>query len=79
MCNGYKGAQLEGIDPVTGEKQQLFNPRTQEWDEHFQWDESGTKIEGVTACGRATVQALQLNNLLAVSVRRAWVQAGWHP
>ncbi|MCC5650304.1 hypothetical protein LC609_10735 [Nostoc sp. XA013] len=28
---------------------------------------------------RATVLALQLNNPYAVTVRQAWVSAGWHP
>jgi hypothetical protein len=79
MCNSYKGAQIEGIDPHTRTKQSLFNPRTQAWEEHFRWVEGGTIVEGPTPCGRATVQGLQLNNLLAVTVRRSWVQAGWHP
>jgi len=34
---------------------------------------------GQTACGRATVLALQLNNAYAVTVRQAWVSVGWHP
>ena len=57
----------------------LFNPRKQIWAEHFAWSEDGTKIIGLTACGRATVVVLQLNNLIAVMVRREWVTAGWHP
>lgn len=79
LCNSYKGAQVEAIDPATGSRHPLFNPRTQSWAEHFRWSEDGTTIEGLSACGRATVLALQLNNLLAVTVRRSWVQAGWHP
>jgi hypothetical protein len=39
----------------------------------------GTQIIGLTSIGRATVAALQLNNELAVEVRRNWVLAGWHP
>ncbi|MFM6154136.1 MAG: hypothetical protein ACKPE3_14250 [Sphaerospermopsis kisseleviana] len=34
---------------------------------------------GLTAFGRVTVVALQLNNIYAVTVRQAWVSAGWHP
>jgi|FrelakmetLWP11LW_1041352.scaffolds.fasta_scaffold104923_1 uncharacterized phosphosugar-binding protein len=37
------------------------------------------EIIGITACGRATIVALRLNNNLAVIVRKNWVQAGWHP
>jgi hypothetical protein len=29
--------------------------------------------------GRVTVLALQLNNIYAVTVRQAWISAGWHP
>jgi hypothetical protein len=36
------------------------------------------EITGLTACGRATVSALSLNNQLAVIVRRNWIKAGWH-
>jgi len=44
----------------------LFNPRNQEWKEHFTWNQEGTEIMGITACGRATIVALRLNNNLAV-------------
>jgi hypothetical protein len=36
-------------------------------------------ILGKTPCGRATIEALQLNNDTAVEVRREWVSVGWHP
>ena len=79
MCNGFKGAQWQARDPLTEELVPLFNPRTLRWTEHFAWSEAGTQIIGRTAMGRATVMALQLNNLIALMVRREWVAAGWHP
>jgi hypothetical protein len=79
LCNSFKGAQTYGLDPLTGRRVRLFNPRQQRWTEHFAWNEDGTRIIGLTACGRATVLALQLNNVIAVMVRREWVAAGWHP
>ena len=63
----------------TAKTTRLFNPRHQKWSQHFQWRSNGTQIEGKTAIGRATVNALQLNNFIAVTVRSQWVQAGWHP
>jgi len=39
----------------------------------------GTEIIGLTPCGRATISALKLNSNLAVTVRKNWVTAGWHP
>jgi hypothetical protein len=79
LCNQYKWTQTEARDPNTGEIFPLFNPRQQKWADHFVWSEDGTEIEGQTACGRATVEALRLNNALALLVRRNWVRAGWHP
>jgi hypothetical protein len=79
MCNNFKGTQTHGRDPVTGRRIRLFNPRRQQWSKHFMWSTDGVHIVGRTACGRATVVALQLNNIIAVMVRREWVSAGWHP
>ncbi|BAZ03268.1 HNH endonuclease (plasmid) [Tolypothrix tenuis PCC 7101] len=79
LCNSYKGVQTEAVDPLTGRTVKLFNPRQQKWSQHFQWSEDGSQIIGCTACGRATVVALQLNNIIAVTVRQQWVIAGWHP
>lgn len=78
-CNSYKSDQITSVDPLTGNVVNLFNPRQQAWHQHFRWNEDGTLIIGVTECGRATVIALNLNNLIAVTVRRNWVLAGWHP
>src|SRR5581483_10935122 len=79
LCNRYKGVQLEYFDPESLTIVPLFNPRTQKWSEHFCWDAAGTGILGLTSAGRATVEALKLNNSLAVEVRSGWVTAGWHP
>jgi HNH endonuclease len=61
LCNGYKGIQVRGKDPLTGEIVPLYNPRERNWNEHFIWREDGAYIEGLTNRGRATVEALQLN------------------
>jgi len=79
MCNGFKSDSTHGRDLFTGEEVRLFNPRIQQWAEHFAWSEDGTQIVGLTPCGRATIVTLQLNSLIAIMVRRAWVSAGWHP
>ena len=78
-CNNAKSAQTECRDPITGQSVPLFNPRRQSWSEHFVWSDDGKRILGKTPIGRATIVALQLNNLISVVVRRHWVAAGWHP
>ncbi|MEZ4658551.1 MAG: HNH endonuclease [Caldilineaceae bacterium] len=79
LCNSYKATQIDGLDIVSGRRFPLYHPRKQRWAEHFRWTEAGDIIVGVTPYGRVTVEALQLNNVLAVTVRRAWISAGWHP
>jgi hypothetical protein len=79
LCNSYKAIQTHGIDPLSNRRMRLFNPRTRLWKRNFVWSEDGTSIIGITACGRATVIALQLNNPIATAVREAWTGAGWHP
>jgi hypothetical protein len=77
FCNLYKASQTHARDPHTGRRVRLFNPRTQTWSRHFRWD--GPYVMGRTASGRATVLALNVNNMIAVIVRRNWMIAGWHP
>ena len=78
-CNRSKWEKTHAHDPVSNQIVRLFNPNTQNWFEHFRWSEDGTIIIGLTACGRATVSALQLNNFYMICARKFWVEAGEHP
>ncbi|MEJ5308454.1 MAG: HNH endonuclease [Anaerolineae bacterium] len=78
-CNEFKGSTTAALDPLTGEIVPLFHPRQQVWTEHFQWDAFGTLLVGLTAVGRATIVALNMNNPVIVDARRRWVSVGWHP
>lgn len=78
-CNGYKAHRTAARDPVTGRTAKLFHPRRQKWPEHFQWSGDGEYILGLTATGRATIEALQMNNDLIVNLRSLWVLLGLHP
>jgi hypothetical protein len=51
---------VAGYDPTTGELTELFNPRLQAWDDHFEWH--GIIIAGKTPVGRTTVDVLNLNS-----------------
>ena len=79
LCNRHKGQRTMAEDPVSGQSVPMFNPRFQVWEEHFTWVESGARIAGLTATGRATVEALQLNRSVLVRARLRWVEVGWHP
>jgi hypothetical protein len=80
LCNRAKGDRTEAQDPETGQTVALFNPRVQDWFEHFRWADDGLRIVGLTAVGRATVAALHLSeDTDALEVRSYWLLAGWHP
>jgi hypothetical protein len=62
-CNGLKFAHTHAHDPVTGEVVPIFNPRSQTWNDHFRWsDMNPVVLEGKTACGRATIALLEMND-----------------
>ncbi|HEX4950711.1 MAG TPA: HNH endonuclease [Blastocatellia bacterium] len=78
-CNGHKATRTSAIDPVTGHIVSLFHPRQQQWREHFAWSEDYLQITGLTATGRETVEALQLNRDGLVNMRRVLYAIGEHP
>lgn len=78
-CNGRKWAKIEGVDPQTGESISLYNPRNQNWYDHFAWSEDGRYLIGLSSCGRATIETLQMNHELIVTARGIWAQYGLHP
>ncbi|MBD2197046.1 MULTISPECIES: HNH endonuclease [Calothrix] len=83
-CNERRYNFTSGIDPQTQKEIPLFNPRTQQWSEHFIWSVNGTNIVGITPTGRATCNRLDMNdqrhsNGFIQKSRRLWVQVGWHP
>jgi len=78
-CNGYKSDYFVAIDPGTGQLSPLYNPRTDDWAEHFRWDAEFTYIIGISAIGRATVDKIKVNRESIVNLRRVLVKVGEHP
>lgn len=78
-CNAHKAAKTEAIDNLTGKIVKLFNPRTQNWNEHFEFSKNDAQIIGKTPCGRATVEALQINNFYQTTARSIWVEMNKFP
>ena len=78
-CNGHKYNKQEGTDPVTGQRVPLYNPRQQEWIDHFSWNVDCSEIIGLTDEGRATVITLKLNRIELVNLRKILYAAGVHP
>jgi HNH endonuclease len=76
-CSLYKGAKQDIGDPETTKTVTIFNPRQQLWTEHFRWN--GFEVVGVTAVGRATVNALKLNRPLILAIRAEEELLSRHP
>jgi hypothetical protein len=76
-CSLRKGARQTLEDSETGEVVSIFNPRQQIWTEHFDW--SGVEAVGLTATGRATVEALDLNRPAMLAIRAEEELLGRHP
>jgi ribosomal protein L37E len=83
-CNERRYNFTQGLDPTTGQKVAIFNPRQDRWSEHFTWSTDGSKILGITAIGRATCNRLDLNDErreepFIQNARKQWSAAGMHP
>ena len=73
-CNAFKGPNLSSLDPETGDKVDLFNPRNHVWTDHFAVVH-GTMI-GLTPIGQATARLLNMNAPRRVDLRRQWLAEG---
>ncbi len=73
MPYAFKGPNLTSIDLDTGAAVRLFNPRLDDWSEHFLF-EAG-EVLGLTPTGRATVRLLNINAPRRVQLRQEWLCA----
>ena len=73
-CNAFKGPNLSSIDPETGDKVDVFNPRVNAWADHFAVSDG--MIVGLTPVGRATARLLNMNDSRRVELREQWLDDG---
>jgi hypothetical protein len=73
-CNSAKGSDVASYDDETGELLPLFNPRSDDWSNHFYWQ--GPLLIGKTATGRATISLLRINAVARIEHRRLLMEAG---
>lgn len=77
-CNSFKGSDISSVDwDEDGAIVPLYNPRRQQWDQHFKLD--GVRLIGQTASGRVTVFLLQLNAPERIKERRQQIELGSYP
>jgi 5-methylcytosine-specific restriction endonuclease McrA len=73
-CNNAKGSDIPSLDEETNQLVLFFNPRTQNWIEHF--EKVDARIRGKTPTGRVTVLILQMNHPDQIKIRRELIEAG---
>lgn len=79
-CNGRKWAHTLAVDVQTGVSVPLLNPRSKLWADHFEWSEADPVVlVGKTACGRATIEFLEMNHPILLDIRRLLVELGLFP
>lgn len=78
-CNLRKGSRISEIDPESNTQVRLFNPREDQWQEHFQVNSETGLIVGLTPIGRGTVKSLELNSQSQIIARKLWIRLGLFP
>lgn len=76
LCNKHKGSDLTSIDPLTQKIEPLFQPRQDNWNEHFRLE--GAVIQPLTAKGRVTAKLLQFNLPARVQERQLLIDLGYY-
>ena len=78
-CNVHKAARTSGTDPLSGTIVRLFNPRKDQWSEHFQALVATGEIHALTDIGRATIDRLKMNDEAQKTARRQWARLSLFP
>jgi hypothetical protein len=76
VCNRYKGSNIASIAP-SGNLVPLFNPRLDQWNDHFRLN--GAFIEALDLVGDLTARVLRLNTPERLMRRRLLQQLRRYP
>ena len=76
-CNRFKGSDIASRDSLSGELVRLFNPRLDDWCQHFEVERGA--IQPLTPIGRATERLLKFNLPGRVEIRETLSKVGRYP
>jgi hypothetical protein len=74
-CSLHKSNKTHAPDAQSGQSVALFHPLSQPWPDHFTLDADGT-MYGKTEVGRATIDALAMNDLWPRAARALQIATG---
>jgi hypothetical protein len=75
LCNLSKGSCIASWHAYKDVLVRLYNPRKDNWDQHFQFRPSGL-IAARTEIGLGTIKVLNLNDLNRVQARGVFIESG---
>jgi hypothetical protein len=79
-CNAAKWTHTSVSDPQSGELIRLYDPRRDNWSDHFQWSVTDpTWLEARSSTARGTIELLDLNSQHRRQVRHWLIVLGLHP
>lgn len=77
LCNRSKGSDIGSIVVSTGEFTRFYNPRNDNWAEHFSLD--GAVIQSLTPIGEVTTKILGFNDVTRILEREALQKIDRYP
>ena len=77
-CSLRKAARHRVRDPQSGKLVPVYNPRVEEWSDHFAFTKLW-RLSGRSRIGRATIEALGMNRAAVITIRKELVQLGRYP
>jgi len=77
-CSLRKAARHRARDFRTGKLVPLFNPRLDNWADHFAFTKRW-RLTGRSPVGRATIEVLGMNRAAIIAIRRELVQLSRYP
>ena len=76
LCNRAKGSDIGSIS-ASGEFTRFFNPRIDQWSEHFRLD--GSLIQPLTTIGEVTTRIFGFNDSARLHERDEMIRFGKYP
>ncbi len=77
FCNRYKGSDIGSIIWETQEFVRFYNPRRDQWSDHFQLQ--GSRIEPISPIGEVTARILGFNDPIRLLERQELIDRGRYP
>jgi hypothetical protein len=78
-CNLRKGNRISGMSSSSNVEVRFFNPREDQWGDHFQVSVESGEVVGRTPVGEVTVEYLEMNSPAQVGARQLWIRLGLFP